>query len=100
LREELAMLKGPGKADPRDLVWLASNDICAAETDIALTPIDSIHAIEDAGLAGAIWSDQREQFTCLKAERDLVEHGEAPEAQRQALNLDLSHTISAAGDIA
>ena len=74
------MLKGPGKADPRDLVWLASNDICAAETDIALTPIDSIHAIEDAGLAGAIWSDQREQFTCLKAERDLVEHGEAPEA--------------------
>src|SRR4029077_6791680 len=98
--EELAMLKGPGKADPRDLVWLAADDICAPGKDITLTPIDSIHAVEDAGLAGAIWSDQREQFTSVNAERDPVEHGEAAEAQRQALNLALSHTISAAGDIA
>ena len=73
---------------------------CAAETDLALAAVDAAHAIEHAGLAGAVRADQRKQFARFDRERDAVEHGQAAEAQRQAIDLELSHTISGCGDIA
>ena len=36
----------------------------------------------------------------VDGKRHAVEHGEAAEAQRQTVDLELSHTISGCGDIA
>ena len=72
----------------------------AAEADRALAAIDAADAIEHAGLAGAVRADQREQFAVLDRERHAVEHHEPAEAQREVVDIELSHTISASGDIA
>ena len=94
------MLERAGEPEPGDLVRLAAGDVVAAEADRALAAIDAAHAVEHAGLAGAVRTDQREQLARLHRERHAVEHGEAAEAQRQAVDRELSHTISGCGDIA
>jgi len=79
---------------------LATGDVVAAIADRAVAAVDAAHAVEHAGLAGAVRPDQREQLACFHRERDAVEHGEPAEAQRQALDGKLSHTISGCGGIA
>ncbi len=100
LREQLAVLEGAREAEPRDLVRLAAGNVRAAEVDFSLAPIDAAHAVEHAGLAGAVRPDQREQLAGVDRERHAVEHREAAETKRQAVDLELSHTTSGCGDIA
>ena len=77
-----------------------TGDVLAAEADATLAAVDAADAIEHAGLAGAVRSDQCEQLAGRDLERHAVEHGEAAEAQGQALDRELSHTISGCGDTA
>ena len=100
LREQFAMLERAREAEARDLVRRARADRRPAEADGALPAIDAADAIEHAGLAGAVRSDQREQFAGIDRERHVFEHAEAAEAQRQALDRKLSHTTSGSGGIA
>src|SRR5512144_1691089 len=69
-------------------------DVVAAEADRALAVIDAAHAIEHAGLAGAVRTNEREQLAGLDRERHAVEHGEPAETQREAIERELSHTTS------
>ena len=78
----------------------ATEDVGVAEPDRAVAAINATDAIERACLAGAVRADQREQFARLDRERDIVEDSQAIEAQAQMLNVKLSHTTSATGDIA
>ena len=94
------MLEGAGDAEPRDLVRRAAGDILAAKADRALAAIEPADAVEHAGLAGAVRPDQRQQLAALDRKRDVVEHDEAAEPERQRVDLKLSHTISGCGDIA
>ena len=94
------MLERAGEAEPGDLVRRTAGNILAAETDGAAAAIDAADAVEHAGLAGAVRADQREQLARGNRKRHVVEHGQAAEAQAQMLDVELSHTISATGDIA
>src|SRR2546430_3182891 len=66
LREQFAVLEGAGKAEPGDLVRLAPRDVTVAKPDLALAVVDAAHAIEHAGLAGAVRTDQRKQLARSK----------------------------------
>src|SRR5262249_38388413 len=100
LRKQLAVLERACESEPSNLVPRAAGDKVATKTDLPLAAVDTAHAIEHAGLAGAVRTDQREQLACRHGERHAVEHGEAAEAQSEAVDFELSHTISACGDIA
>ena len=57
--------------------------------------VDAADAVENAGLAGAVRADQREQFAGLGRKRHAVQHGQAAKTQAQMLDRKLSHTTSA-----
>ncbi len=97
--EQFAVLERARQAHSRDLVRRPPADVFAAKADRSLAAVDAADAVERAGLAGAVGADQREQLAGPHAERHIVEHREPAEAQRQACNLQLSHTISGCGDI-
>jgi hypothetical protein len=69
LREQLAVLERAREPEPRDLVRRAAGDVVAAQADRALAAVDAAHAIEHAGLAGAVRADEREQLAGLHRER-------------------------------
>ena len=100
LRKQFAVLEGAGKPEPRDLVRLAARDILAQKADRPFAVVDAAHAVEHAGLAGAVRPDQRQELARLGRERDLVEHHQPAEPQGEALDRELSHTTSGSGDIA
>ena len=100
LRKQLAVLEGAREPEPRDRVRLAAGDILAAKADRSFAVVDAADAVEHAGLAGAVRPDQREQLARLDRKRHAVEHGQPAEAQREAVDRELSHTISGCGDIA
>ena len=56
--------------------------------------------LNDAGLAGAVGPDQREQLGRFYGERDAVQHGQTAEAQAEIVDLQFSHTTSGCGGIA
>src|SRR5215470_3610496 len=92
--EQLAMLEGARDPEPRDGMRRAAGKLLPAETDRPAATVEAADAVEDAGFAGAVRADQREQLAWLDREGDAVEHDKATEAQGEPLDLDLSHTIS------
>jgi hypothetical protein len=98
--EQLDVLEGAGDAEPGHGAWRPARNVLAAEADATLAAVDAADAVEHAGLAGAVGADQREQLRRLDGEGHGLEHGEAAEAQAQALDVELSHTISGCGGIA
>ena len=62
LREQFAVLERARDAKPRDLVRRSGRYVLAAKPDAALAAIDAADAVEHAGLAGAVRTDQRQQF--------------------------------------
>src|SRR5262249_16392507 len=61
LRKQLAVLERACESEPSNLVPRAAGDKVATKTDLPLAAVDTAHAIEHAGLAGAVRTDQREQ---------------------------------------
>ena len=100
LRKQLAVLERACEPEPGDLVRLPARDVAAAKADLAFAMVDAAHAVEHAGLAGAVGADQGEQLARCHRERHAVEHRQAAEAQREPVDLELSHTISGCGDTA
>jgi hypothetical protein len=98
--EELDVLEGAGDAEPGDGARRAAGDVLSAEGNASLSMVDAADAVEHAGLAGPVRPDQREQLGRLDGERDTIEHNEPTEAQAQALDFELSHTISGFGGTA
>ena len=61
----------------------------AVEHDVARArPINAVDAIQERGLASAVWSDDRDQFAIVGLKRDAVESRETPEPQREIANLE------------
>src|SRR5262245_14705354 len=100
VRKQLAMLERARDTEPGDVVWRAATQVLTAKADAPAAAVEAADAIEDAGLAGTVRTDQGEQLSRLDRERDAVEHDEAAEPQREVLDLDLSHTISGCDDTA
>ena len=100
MREQLDVLERARDAEARHRARRQRGDVLAAKADAALALVDAADAVEDAGLAGAVGADQREQLAGLDGERQPVQHGEAAEAQGQVLDLQLSHTTSGCGGTA
>ena len=76
------MLESASDAKAGDVVRRAAVDVLAAQPDDALAAIDATDAVENAGLAGAVRADQRQQFTGLHRKRHVGEDGKPAEAQR------------------
>src|SRR5436190_357785 len=82
LRKQFAMLECPSDPEPCDLMRLAAVDVLAAKANGAGAGIESTDAIENAGLAGAVRADKREQLAPLHGKRHVVEHHQPAEPQR------------------
>ena len=93
------MLESACDPQARHVARRPPSDRNTAEADLALAAINAADAIEHAGLAGTIGPYEREQLALAYRERDIVEHVETTEAQRQPLELELSHTSSGGGGI-
>jgi hypothetical protein len=100
VRKQLAVLERTGEPEPRDRVRRQPGDVALAQADRARAAVDAADAVEHAGLAGAVRADQRQELARGGGERDVVEHDQPAEPQREALDCELSHTTSGSGDIA
>jgi hypothetical protein len=98
LRKQLAVLEGTRNTETCDMVRRLAGDALAAKPNATFSMIEATDAIECAGLAGAVRADQGEQFAAFDGKRHIVEYDETAEAQRQMLDLELSHTISGCAD--
>ena len=100
LRKQLPVLERAGNPEARDVMGGTAADIDAIYADGAAAAIDAADAVEHAGLAGSVRTNEREQLAVPDRKRDVVEHDEAAEPQAKMLHRELSHTTSATGDIA
>ena len=101
--EQLAVLERARQPEPRHRVRPGAGDVAALEQDAAAArPVDAADAVEDAGLARAVGTDQRQQLAGADRERHIRQHAQAAEGQRQPLDAerDLSHTSAGCGGTA
>lgn len=85
------MLEGPPDAHRRNVVRLPAYDILVPEADSALGLADAADAIKDGRLSGTVRADKSEQLALIDGEGDLVQHDQAAELQRDAVDFDGSH---------
>ncbi len=82
IRKELNVLKHAGHTEPGDLVWFHGEQAGSFEVDgTLLGPIHAIQTVEDRRLAGAIWADNRKQFTLVDIKTDAIHGDNACERQ-------------------
>ncbi len=93
-RKKLDVLKGPPDADPHQLVGRQMGDVPAVETDAALLrPVETGHAVQQAGLARAVRTDHRDQLTGAHGQIDVVQRPDAAEMQGQLRNVQFGPGI-------
>ncbi len=78
---------------PRQLVLATAG---AVEQDApALRPVEAADAVEQAGLAGAVGTDDCDDLTVVDVETDAVEGGDAAEGERDRLHRQAQGGIGA-----
>ena len=96
VRKQLAVLEGAGDAEARNAMRPHTGDVFACETDATgARAIQAADAVQYRSLAGAVRSDQREQFAGLRLEGYVLEHLQPAEGERDGVELQrggLSHT--------
>src|SRR5690348_14622067 len=101
VRQQLAVLEGARDAEAGDGVGLCAGNALAAEENVsARRPIDPADAVQHAGLARAVRTDERQELARFERERDALEHLQAAEREMQLAQLELSHTSAGCGGIA
>ena len=74
------VLKGAGNPQSRDLVRLEAGSRFAADTNLPLAwLVEAADQVEDRGLAGAIGSDQSDQFAVIEGDAEVADRRQATE---------------------
>ena len=83
LRKQLVVLERAGDPALRRRMRGGARDVGALEEDAARArPVGAGDAIQQAGLAGAVWADDGHQFALLDSKRYIIERLDAAEHQR------------------
>jgi hypothetical protein len=90
--EERDVLEGPGDAELGPVGGRELGDVGPVELDVApLRTVDAGDAVEEAGLSGAVGSDDRVQRTASNLEAHVGEGGHPPEVKYQVVDPQERH---------
>src|SRR6516225_5908045 len=88
--EQRDILKRAGDAEGGDLRWAGAGDVLAFEDNRArVGPIEPADHVEERGLAGAVWTNDRDETTAGDRERDTLYRSHPAEMLRHIRNSEL-----------
>src|ERR1700741_4143646 len=86
--EQCEVLEGTADAEPCPRIRLQPIDALALEQHFAFTRLVAAgDAVDERGLAGTVWTDDREQFGLANSETYIAQRLQAAEANRNATHL-------------
>ncbi len=98
--EELDVLEGPGDAQLGDLVRAQPGQVVGGtvpvhKADLALLRmVEAADAVEQAGLAGAVGSDDGEDFPVSHVQTDAAQGSHATEVQADVFNQETTYLFA------
>src|SRR5215469_11453709 len=90
--EEFDILEGAGNPPLGDPMRWHSGDVLVQEYQAPLGRIiNPTDQVEDGGLAGPVWADDREHLARLDREADPIDRSDTAEMHRKPLGLEKDH---------